>query len=170
MGVTIHFKGQLRDEDAYLRVINAATSFATERGWPSEPIKSEQIKLLRVTDDEQDWDYVGPVKGIALYPGEDCEPVRLEFDAELYMQEHTKTQFAGVTTHVQVLNLFKAIKPLFRDLKVEDEHKYWVTGDVRILSEHMNRIQEVIDEELAKNPRARAKIKTPSGRIVDLMT
>ena len=102
MGVTIHFKGQLRDEDAYLRVIDAATSFATEQRWPSEPIKSEQIKLLRVTDDEQDWDYVGPVKGIALYPGEDCEPVRLAFDAELYVQEYTKTQFAGVTAHVRV--------------------------------------------------------------------
>ena len=170
MGVTIHFKGQLLDEDAYLRVIDAATGFAKEQCWPSEPIKSEQIKLLRVTDDEQDWDYIGPVKGIALYPDEDCEPVRLEFDSELYVQEYTKTQFAGVATHVQVLNLLKAIKPLFRDLKVVDEGEYWERGDARILSEHMNRIQEVIDEELAKNPRARAKIKTSSGRITDLIT
>lgn len=170
MGVTIHFKGQLRDEDAYLRVMDAATSFATEQCWSSEPIKSEQAKRLRVTDDEQDWDYIGPVKGIVLYPGEDCEPVHLEFDAELYVQEYTKTQFAGVNTHVQVLNLLKRIKPLFRDLKVLDEGEYWETGDAWILSEHMNRIQEIIDEELAKNPRARAKIKTSSGRITDLIT
>src|SRR5437867_1784153 len=133
MGVTIHFKGQLRDEGAYLRLVSAATSFATERCWLNEPIESDETTLLRVTDDEQNWNYCGPVKGIVLYPHEDCDPVRLEFDNDLYVQEYTKTQFAGVQTHLQVLELLRVITPFFHSLRVDDEGEYWKTADVSIL-------------------------------------
>jgi len=110
------------------------------------------------------------MKGIVLYPSEDCEPVRLEFDRDLYVQEYTKTQFAGVDMHLKVVELLRVLKPFFRALRVQDEGEYWETGDVRILTEHMDTIHHVIESELKKNPRARAKLKTPDGRIVDLMT
>ena len=42
--------------------------------------------LTRVRD-EQDWDYVGPVKGVVISTDEDCDHVRLEFDSDLYAQE-----------------------------------------------------------------------------------
>ena len=65
------------------------------QGWLTEPIESEQNSLLRVRNKEEEWNYVGPVSGIVLYPSEDYDPVRLEFDSDLYVQEFTKTQFAG---------------------------------------------------------------------------
>ena len=169
MGVTIHFEGQLDDEAAYRRLIDVATACAQKQGWLTEPIESEQKTLLRVRD-EEDWDYCGPVKGVLIYPHEDWDPVRLEFDRDFYIQEFTKTQFAGAPVHLRVLEFLTAIKPFFSKFRVEDEGEYWETGDVQVLMEHMNRVQHVIDAELRKNPSARMKVKEPDGRIIDLIT
>ena len=101
---------------------------------------------------------------------EDCDPVRLEFDSDLYVQEFTKTQFAGPQVHLKVLELLKALRPFFRDLRVEDEGEYWETGNLQGLIEHLNRAQKAIEAELAKYPDGQMKVKTPSGRIMDLVT
>ena len=88
---------------------------------------------------------------------EDCDPVRLEFDSDLYVQEFTKTQFAGVQVHMKVLELLKALRPLFRDLSVEDEGEYWETGNLQGLAEHMNCAQKAIEAELEKFPNGQMK-------------
>jgi len=96
--------------------------------------------------------------------------VRFEFDLDLYVQEFTKTQFAGVQTHVKVLELLKALNPFFRYLKVVDEGEYWETGNLQGLTESMNQAQKAIEAELEKYPNGQMKVKSPSGRIMDLMT
>jgi len=169
MGVTIHFEGQLKNEAAYQELIGVASSIANTEGWPVEPIASGEVILSRVRY-EKDWDYTGPVKGIVIFLHEDCDPVRLEFDRDLYVQEFIKTQFVGVEMHIKVVNLLKAIEPFFRNLKVEDEGKWWETRDTENLAEHFARVQEVIDEELRKTPSTQVKVKTPSGRIMDFLT
>jgi hypothetical protein len=123
----------------------------------------------RIDDDEEEWNYSGPVKGIVLYPGEYCEPVRLEFDRDLYVQEYTKTQFAGLETHFKVVELLTGLMPFFRNLRVQDEGEYWETRNVQMLTGHMKAVQNVIDAELDKNPSARAKVKRADGRIIDLI-
>ncbi|HEX3094900.1 MAG TPA: hypothetical protein VHW72_19840 [Candidatus Angelobacter sp.] len=88
MGVTIHFEGQLLDDGAFSALIEAATTFAKE--WVAErTLRVAKCTLLRVRD-EADWDYVGPVKGIQVFPHDDCDPIRLEFDRDLYIQQYTK--------------------------------------------------------------------------------
>jgi hypothetical protein len=169
MGVTIHFEGQLIDESAYRSLINVAGSFAAEQGWLTERIEISHTTLSRVRD-EKDWDYSGPVKGMVVYPHEDCEPIRLEFDCNLFIQEYVKTQFAGVPIHLKVVELLKAIQPFFSKFTVEDEGEFWQSGDVQRLEEHMRSIQNVIEAEIKKNPLSRMKIKTPKGRIFDLFT
>lgn len=96
--------------------------------------------------------------------------MHLEFDRDLYLQEFTKTQFAGVQIHLGVLKLLKAIQPLFRNLKVEDEGEWWETKDTQILTEHFSRSQRAIEAELRKTPSAQMKVKDPSGRIMDLIS
>ena len=169
MGVTIHFEGQLTSEAAYQALVGLVSSIAEAKGWLTEPIASGEVTLLRVRD-EEDWDYTGPVKGIVVYLHEDCDPVRLEFDRDLYLQEFTKTQFAGVQIHLDVLKLLKATQPLFRNLKVEDEGEWWETEDTHILTEHFSRSQKAIEAELRKTPSAQMKVKDPSGRIMDLIS
>ncbi len=169
MGVTIHFEGQLIDEVAYGSLVDAARAFASAQGWQTESIQSQEVTLLRVRD-EKEWDYCGPVKGIVLHPHEECDTVRLEFDRDLYIQEFTKTQFAGPQIHLKVLELLNVLSPFFSKLEIEDEGEYWETKDVELLTSHMNWSRDVIEAELRKNPSAQTKVRTPDGKIIDLMT
>ena len=169
VGVTIHFEGQLTSEAAYQDLVGLVSSMAEAKRWTTEPIATVETTLLRVRD-EKDWDYRGPVKGIVVHLHTDCDPVRLEFDRDLYLQEFTKTQFAGVQIHLDVLRLLKMIQPFFCELKVEDEGEWWETEDTQILTQHFARAQKAIEAEVRKTPSARMKVKTPSGRIMDFIT
>jgi hypothetical protein len=84
MGVTVHFEEQLTNEAAYQDLLKTVSSIAKAEGWSSEAIESGVTTLSRVRD-ERDWDYVGPVKGIAISIAEDCDPVRREFDRDLML-------------------------------------------------------------------------------------
>jgi hypothetical protein len=169
MGVTINFEGQLKDEAAYRALIEVAAAMAKAEGWATELIDAKEVRLLRVRGEEET-DYVGPVKGIVLYVHEDCDPLRLEFDRELFVQEFVKTQFARVEVHVKVIRLLEALTPYFRELHLDDEGEWWERRDAAVLAEHFDRVQHVIDEELQKNPSIRVKVKTPSGRIMDILS
>jgi hypothetical protein len=162
-------RGTTYSEAAYRDLVGLVSSIAGAEGWPTESIASDEVTLLRVRD-EKDWDYTGSVKGIVVNLREDCDSVRLEFNHDLYLQEFTKTQFAGVQIHIHVVKLLKAIQPFFRDLRVEDEGERWETEDIQILTEHFAWAQKAIEAELRENRSAQMKVKTPSGRILDLMT
>ena len=83
MGVTIHFEGTLRDEAAFEHVIRSARTRAVQEGWKSEVIAEDIATLWRVRN-EEDCEYTGPTRGILLYPHENAEPLRLEFDRDLF--------------------------------------------------------------------------------------
>jgi hypothetical protein len=168
MGVTIHFEGQLTNQAAFQNLVGLVSLLANHHGWQTEPIASDEVTLLRVRD-EKEWDYTGPVKGITVYLHPDCDPVRFEFDRDLYMQEYTKTQFAGVECHLKVIYLLRTVQPLFRELKVDDEGEFWETGDLAILQDHLETVEKMINEMLKENPAARTKVKEPDGRIIDLI-
>ena len=103
-------------------------------------------------------------------PGNDCEPIKLEFDNDLYIQEWTKTQFAGAEIHLTVCDFLHAIEPYFETLKVNDEAEYWDTGDIKLLKQHLANCDRFIEEHLQEHPPAKVKVKEPTGRIVDMPT
>ena len=96
--------------------------------------------------------------------------MRLEFDENLYVQEFTKTQFAGVDWHLRVVGRLKAIQSYFRELKVDDEGEFWDTGDTAILGDHIQTSKRMIQKAFDENPGARMKVKEPDGKIIDLIT
>jgi len=169
MGVTIHFEGSLRSQEALDDLLVAAHKFAQANGWHVEAIDSPEATLQRVRN-EEDWDYTGPVRGVALFPGPDCDPVRLEFDRDLYIQEFTKTQFAGADTHVRVVELLRAIEPFFRELSIEDEGELWETGDHETLQAHLDACDRALESFLAEHPTAQRKVRLEDGRIADFLT
>lgn len=170
MGVTIHFRGRLRDRAAMADLLQFARRFASERGWVTDEINEANVKLLRVDEYERDCDYLGPVSGLKLIPGNDCEPIKLEFDNDLCVQEWTKTQFAGAETHLTICDFLHAIERYFETFKVNDEAEYWDTGDIELLKKYLADCDSFIEEQLQEHPTAEAKVKTPTGRIVDLIT
>ncbi len=169
MGVTIHFEGQVRDEAAYAAVIALAEEFASTHGWEAHRFTAQEASLLRVRD-EQNWDYVGPTKGVELRPHANSEPVRLEFDENLYIQEYTKTQFAPLHVHVNVVELLSILAPQFQELQIYDEGEFYETGDELQLRKLIDRCNTVLEETLAKDQTLQGPVRLPSGRIADIVS
>ncbi len=152
----------------YKDLLRLVSGVADAEGWLTEAIAPCEATLLRVRDDK-DWTYTGPVKGIAVLLHDDCEPVRFEFDKDLYVQEFTKTQFAGPEYHLKVIDLLRTVQPLFRQLTVEDEGEFWDTGDRGVLQDHFKTIQTML-ADLKENPSARVRVKEPGGKIIDIIS
>lgn len=168
MGITVHFEGRLLGEAAYLAVISMAEKFSSARGWRAEKFAVTSATLARVRD-EQDWDYVGPTKGIELHSHPSCEPIRLEFDKDLYIQEYTKTQFAPIQVHIDLISLLKNISSHFSSLDVIDEGEYFETGREDFLNGHRERCNEILEEHLSNDPTLKGPVRLPSGRIADII-
>jgi hypothetical protein len=169
MGVTIHFEGTLRDEAAFEHVVHTARMLAEQQGWKWEII-DESVTALKRMRNEEDWDYTGPIRGIVLQPHDTCEPLRLEFDRELFVQDYIKTQFAPAEIHAEVVALLKELAPQFASLAVEDEGEYWDTGHHDLLTGHREACSRAIDAELSSRPDLQGPVRLSNGRIVDLMS
>ena len=175
MGLTIHYQGQLLSESAYESFIAAVTAFAADREWPAHPIAEPSRRLTRILQPEDPGEpefeeiYTGPTRGIYLLPHPDCEPLTFEFDRDLFMQDWTKTQFAGPTTHAAIVELFRETEQFFEMLDVQDEADFWETNDREALAQSFAESRAAIDEAAAESPGSLIAVLTPSGRILDVL-
>jgi hypothetical protein len=167
MGVTIHFEGRARDEAALADLLAAAEDYARAQGWSLASLDAGHAVLARVIDDVES-DYEGPVRGVVLYPHEWCEPVRLEFDDTLFVQDRTKTQFAPIEIHKAVSALLERLAPFFESLIVDDEGDFHGAGDDTMLRRHIEAIDRTLAEMVAEKPERRARVKLATGRIADM--
>jgi hypothetical protein len=100
---------------------------------------------------------------------EDCEPLRLEFDRDLYVQEWVKTQFAGVPIHLEVIRLLRDLQQFFETFKVADEGEYWETANEAVLAAHIRSCNDAIADRRSEYPSAQIKVREPNGRLTDLI-
>lgn len=169
MGITIHFEGRLKNVSSLDAVLALTRRFCDEHSWPYEPINESRATLKRVRN-EKDWDYVGPTKGITVQPHESSEPFRLEFDRDLYLQEYTKTQFAPIEVHMELVSLLRELAPHFANLDVCDEGEFYETNNLVTLEGHFNRCFELLDEYLLQQDKYYGPIRLESKRIVDVVS
>jgi len=169
VGVTLHFEGRLNNADSLRRVISDAMAFAACEGWTTSAVHEVSVTLRRVQN-ERDIEYRGPVEGVVVFPHSDAEPLRLEFDRTLYVQDWIKTQFAPVDIHVRIVELLRSLKSEFEWFRVDDEGEYWETSDLQCLTEHVATVNKVLRDLLVKDPGKRGPVHLPSGRIVDYMS
>jgi hypothetical protein len=168
MGVTIHFEGQFSSSNDFDKVVETAKTFAESNGLEYF-LFQEENKLLQRVKDEQDWDYEGPTQGIQIQPDESSDPLILEFDENLYLQEYCKTQFADISVHILIIDLLRQIQPFFTKLIVEDEGEYWETSDINILQRHLDNCFQAIEDAKNENSKLEGPCRLQNGRIVDLM-
>jgi hypothetical protein len=168
MGVTIHFQGRARNEAALAGLLATAEDFARAHGWGVASLDADNAVLTRVVDDVEA-DYEGPVRGVELHLHEWCEPVRLEFDDTLFVQDWTKTQFAPIEIHKAVSALLERLAPFFESLIVEDEGEFYGVGDDTALRRHIETLDMTIAEIAAEAPGRRCRVRLPSGRIADVV-
>lgn len=168
MGVTVHFEGKLKNELSFDSLCKNAESFAKEMEWNYSFIAEQEVKLERVKD-EEDWDYIGPVKGVEIFPHEGCDPFRLEFDKDLCIQEFTKTQFAPVQIHVLLIDFLRSNQELFESVEIIDEGEFFETNDLDLLNKHIQACNDQLEQYLAQPEKYYGPVKLDNGRIVDLM-
>ncbi len=167
MGVTIHFEGRLKSEEDYDDVMAKATDFAKQNKMDYKQIEEDE-KLLRRVRNQEDWDYNGATKGIRIEPAENCDPFNLEFDADNYIQEYCKTQFADINIHISIIDFLKTLQPNFEDLKVVDEGEYWETGNKETLINHIKTCFHQMEWAKENDPNLDGPFIVGDGRIADL--
>ena len=169
MGVTIHFEGQLRGAEQYAALLQEVEAFAVARDWRFRPIDEAEMVLNRVID-ERSVDYLGPVMGVECLPHPKSDPLRFEFDRDLFMQQFCKTQFAGSDAHIEIVELLRKVAPLFDKFDVFDEGEYWELGDRSILQANLDAVDAMIAEGMRKDPTARGPIRFDNGRVIDFVS
>jgi len=110
-----------------------------------------------------------PVKGIKIILDDNCDPLFLEFDENLYIQEFVKTQFVGAEAHIVLIDLLRSFEKFFVSFIVEDEAEYWDTSDKGLLEQHIAKVDSLIEEQLKSNPKLSGPVRSPYGRIIDLI-
>jgi hypothetical protein len=168
MGITIAFEGKLASPEAFERLAASVASAAAGRGWAVRVADEAEATLTRYFEDEE-FEITGPVKALLVTAHDDCDPIRLEFDKNWLVQDFVKTQFAGSATHREVVGFFREIQPHFAELNVDDEAEYWDTDDDALLEQHFAAFDDALAQSLRKHPGAKVKVKTPDGRIMDLV-
>lgn len=188
MGVTIHFSGVAENEANQARVLSIARGFAAEHDWAAEPVDRQPAKLIRLFPIDEPLTvidasvrrviqkpatvYESGLKGMAIYPTEQCEPCYLAFDDNGHVQGSIKTQFAGVDLHEHLIELLRKIEPEFDSLSVADEGGYWETSDRQKLQKAFASGEQSIELLVAMLPdsdSAETGVRAESGDIYDIL-
>ncbi|MEX1238075.1 MAG: hypothetical protein WEB30_00095 [Cyclobacteriaceae bacterium] len=162
MGLSFHYSGSFRRNASLSDMIEEVKDISEINKWHYSIFKKEFLPdaFGRNT-------FSNDVYGITFSPPE-CEPVWLCFlsngklcspvNLQLFGRSEdnkerkflhmlsTKTQYAGIQAHIQIIDLLKYLKEkYFEDLQVSDEGKYWETGDEKILQAIFKRYNDALD-------------------------
>ncbi len=140
MGLTICYRGTLRNPNNIEVFLEDVADICMEIGWHYMPIHRSGIM---------------PAQGVMITPA-GSEPIWLTFlqNGKLYDPSHfiyttrpelevvneekrkwifTKTQYAGVFTHMAIIKFFRYLRMnYFEDFELQDESKYWETDDITV--------------------------------------
>jgi len=153
MGITIHYSGQLRDARMLGALIDSTREYSSRNNWGFALIPHA----------------IDNLQGFVVHPHPECEPLEFRFGKRNRFASFVKTQFAGPEIHIQVVRLLRAIKPILGRLGVHDEGEYWETENEETLRWHINKVNELIESYKTENPGIQIRVKTPDGRIIDIL-
>jgi hypothetical protein len=169
MGVTIHFEGKLLNQSSFEKLMHSAKLFAESNELPYSFFQTEDKVLERIKG-EKLLNYQGTTKGVLIQPDPNSDPLNLEFDNELYMQDFCKTQFSDVSVHILIVSFLHDIASYFDSFIVIDEGQYWDTSDIIILQNHFDACFNAIEEAKQNDDSLSGPYRLKDGRIVDLMS
>ncbi len=163
MGLTFHYRGKIKRADMLQDLVAEVVDFAKINNFPYQSDLFEPAfpggKLV---------DYQGDKKlyGVSFSP-EKCDPIFLTFvsngrlcspmqlmisspsdesDDDFFYLLFTKTQFAGVDTHILVMDFLRYLsKKYFSEFEMDDEGHYWQTQDRTLLEETFERYRRGLD-------------------------
>jgi hypothetical protein len=153
MGLTISYRGTLRNPDEVESIVEDVVDICLEIGWHFMPIHRSGIM---------------PTQGIMITPA-GSEPIWLTFltNGKMYDPSHfiyttrpdlevvneemrkwifTKTQYAGVYTHMAIIKFFRYLSmKYFKEFELRDQSQYWETDDESVCLVQFDEFDEVMD-------------------------
>ena len=161
MGITIHYKGKLKEDASVSHMIEEVKDISENYNWPYDVLDTD---LPQTTFPETEPD--GKLYGIVFSPP-DCDPVWLTFlsnrmicsvmnllpamecadeNEDMLYWCFTKTQFAGPEIHKTIVAILKYISAKYMEyIEVEDEADYWESGDAELLLANFRKNEALID-------------------------
>ncbi len=148
MGITISYRGRLRQAADIQPLTEELTDICRSAGW-----KFQVIDMPNPEPCDQ------PFSGITFQPHLKSESVWMLFNqkGELYHPwaadledgslpwSWTKTQFAGPATHKAICDLLRFVEgKWFEVFEVKDEAEYWETGNEQLLQEKFDFLTDAI--------------------------
>jgi hypothetical protein len=94
MGISIAYKGKLRDSALVPELVSDLTAKASEAGWLCKTM-NELVAEGRVT--------CAGLEGITLYPHRECEPLHFHFDGEGTFVNHTYCSLLSDTNKADMM-------------------------------------------------------------------
>lgn len=160
MGLSIHYKGKFNESSSLSDMIEEVKDISVINNWKYEIFEREFPKNEQTNINNL-------IYGIIFVPP-GSEPVYLTFlsnkkmsnsinlkiygnsedekEKEYLYMLFTKTQFAGKEIHKMIILLLKHLsKKYFSEFILNDESRYWETGDEKILSESFDRYNLLFD-------------------------
>jgi len=153
MGLTISYRGNLRNPNELESFLDDVFDLCREIGWHYMPIHRSSIM---------------PAKGIMITP-QGCETIVLAFldngkiydpfhfiytvhpEKEIVNEErhqwiYVKTRYAGVDTHVAIIKFFRYLSTkYFETFEMHDPSGYWETENVADCFDHFGHISDVLE-------------------------
>lgn len=151
MGITIHYQGNIANQELIPKLCMELTDIAMAMGWEAHHIPAE---------DDTDC----PLTGVILAAKQGLEPLPFIFDRDGVLRNLTalmdpadnnfytfiiscKTQFSSPADHAWIIGLLKYIQQQYiPELKVTDEGEFWETGDIDLLAKRMNYLASKINQ------------------------
>jgi hypothetical protein len=144
MGLTIHYGGQLRSEDRMADLQSIALRWAKHWKCDVDDVDMPEFQYYRVRNNKLE-EYKGPIKGFALQPHPDSDPLSLWIGSDGFLYHFCKTQFAPPEVHIDIVSFLREIEPHFTEFTVQDEGGYWELNDRDLLEKRQGFLNREID-------------------------
>ena len=169
MGITIYYKGKLKNKDEVYSLKDDLVDFAETMNWEWHALDNDWDKPASAELDvkARRAEIKGhlPLKGVSLQLHPNCETLTLYFDQEGRLMDpiglimiregrlkpqsaylSVKTQFAPPEVHISIIKLLEFLKNRYiPDLEVMDEGGYWESRDEAALRKSISFLNEQMD-------------------------
>ena len=175
MGVTLHYRGTLRDPGQTNALCDEVRALTEPWGWEARvcELASRRIRITAHAGGANvNRAVAGRVlgeftaRGLVLLPHFACEPLPLvvethsgllvdferpEQGSAIEVGSSVKTQFAPIEVHTRISKLLYEIRERFiPDLDVADDGRYFHTGDIQALEEARREVERALAQRAAE--------------------
>ncbi len=172
MGVTIHYRGKLTSPNLITALMDEVEEICISNNWQyqllddkSPPEEQAFPSPFEPNDFDSDLNFeplaIGSeLRGISFEPHEESERVTFLFDTEGVLRSifssifkkkgkytwcFVKTQFAGMETHIRIINLMAYLKKkYFKKLEIHDDGGYYPNNNTEELQNRMDYLNSAI--------------------------